>query len=80
MAIIKHESYIKFDKNDIHRCVIDSNYSNTWIIIQLKDNSIVRSHDTEFFTHYKNNVDSFVAFKSRIYYWLSSTKGEEFNV
>lgn len=80
MPIIKHKSYIKFDKDDIYMCTIESNRHSKWIVILLKDNSVVRSHDYEFFNHYKNNITSFVAFKSRIYYWLSTTKGEEFNV
>ena len=35
MAIIKHESYIKFDKDDIHKCIIDSNITNDFLLLTI---------------------------------------------
>lgn len=72
MAIIKHEEYVKFNLNDINNIKIDHHRYDKWIDITLKDNTRVKSRDSIFNDVYLKQATEFIAFKSRVYYWLST--------
>jgi hypothetical protein len=72
MAIVKHEEYVKFDFEDIHNIKTDNHRYDRWIDITLKDNTRIKSRDTVFNDVYLKQATQFIAFKSRVYYWLST--------
>jgi hypothetical protein len=72
MAIVKHEEYVKFDFEDIHNIKTDNHRYDKWIDITLKDNTRIKSRDTVFNDVYLKQATQFIAFKSRVYYWLST--------
>lgn len=72
MAIVKHEEYVKFDFEDIYNIKIDNHRYDKWIDITLKDNTRIKSRDTVFNDVYLKQATQFIAFKSRVYYWLST--------
>jgi len=74
MAIVKHEEYVKFNFEDIHQIKIDNHRYDRWIDIILKDTTRIKSRDSVFNEAYLNQANKFIAFKSRVHYWLSTVE------
>lgn len=63
---------MKFDFEDIHNIKIDNHRYDRWVDITLKDNTRIKSRDSIFNDVYLKQANQFIAFKSRVYYWLST--------
>lgn len=63
---------MKFDFEDIHNIKIDNHRYDRWVDITLKDNTRIKSRDSVFNDVYLKQANQFIAFKSRVYYWLST--------
>ena len=74
----KDTPYIKFTKSDIAHIYLDKHNYDTWVVIELKSGTVIRSHSLALENLVVKEFKSYIAFGAIKHFWLSDGDGEKY--
>ena len=74
----KDTPYIKFTKSDIAHIYLDKHNYDTWVVIELKSGTVIRSHSFALENLVVKEFKSYIAFGAIKHFWLSDGDGKDY--